>query len=72
MKVKTTFTVEVICDLDQCVAYSVVLSDEDKDHEKDNMESCIKDSLGFPEYYGRPICITCTGVQREPIIDGDE
>jgi len=61
MKVKTTFTIEIICDLYQCVAYSVDLTPEDKDHERQNMEDCIKDSLGYPNW----VMVNCIDCKRE-------
>jgi hypothetical protein len=68
MKVKTTFTIEVICNLDQCVAHSVVMSGEDADHEAKSMEDTVKESL-YNVWDARPILVTCIDVQREPLLD---
>ncbi len=61
MKVKTTFTVEIICDLKKCVERTLELNEQQALEERKNIVDCIFDALGFPDN----VEITCTYVKRE-------
>ncbi len=61
MKVKTTFIVEIVCDLAKCVERTLELTEQQAFEERDNIVNCIKDAIGYPD----DIEITCTDVKRE-------
>jgi hypothetical protein len=64
LKVRTTYTIYVDCDLDKCVAKNLDLTFSNHVEEQENMENIIRKGFGYPD--PDKISIRVGPITREP------